>query len=212
MSEHIHITKDGQQIPISKLTDKHLQNILRWHHRLAEEGRTVIVSDGDVYCDEIELKGADMLSYLKHHLYVKEAARRGIGGCECVAKIRGDRQNKGDGQAKEDTVMDNELKAQVIEIAEEVTEARAALRKYASKLRKVAKAVEKYLAGEIERDELLKMYDHSPSGDGYGCDNHYIAPPVKGDECPDIRWVTDTIENAAENMAYILKEAARGEQ
>jgi len=80
----LHKTRDGKEIKLSDLTDDHLRNILRMHHRIANEG--VVVGSiylGDVYADKIY--GKDVLWRLRHHHYVTEARCRGLkDGCVCV--------------------------------------------------------------------------------------------------------------------------------
>jgi len=34
----VHVTRDGKAIPLTKLSDRHLMNIIRRHRRLAREG------------------------------------------------------------------------------------------------------------------------------------------------------------------------------
>ena len=83
--DHIHTTRDGQQIPLRQLTDGHLLNILRYQHRKAEEGLVVGSGwGGDMYADE--LYGEEVLQKLNHNLYVCEAFRRDLKlpcGCRC---------------------------------------------------------------------------------------------------------------------------------
>ncbi len=84
-AEPVHVTRDGQEIPLNQLTDSHLLNIMSYHHKRANEG--IIKGStwgGDVYADVI--KGEEVLSRLDHYLYVCEAVRRGLKkpcACKC---------------------------------------------------------------------------------------------------------------------------------
>lgn len=82
----VHETRDGRSIPLHKLEDDHLLNILRWHHRRAEEG--IIVGSffgGEVLYADM-LCGEEVLDRFRHELYVCEAVERGLTvpcGCRC---------------------------------------------------------------------------------------------------------------------------------
>jgi len=80
----VHITRDGKAIPLTKLSDRHLMNIIRRHRRLAREGVLVCwgVMTGplaeDVDADMDWLYGTAALKALNHWEYVNEARRRGL--------------------------------------------------------------------------------------------------------------------------------------
>lgn len=84
--EVIHETRDGRRIPLRELEDDHLLNILRWHHRRAEEGvvEDSFLGQGTMYADT--LFGKAVLDYFRHELFVCEAVKRGLTvpcGCRC---------------------------------------------------------------------------------------------------------------------------------
>ena len=80
----VHVTRDGKAIPLTKLGDRHLMNIIRRHRRLAREGVLVCwgVMTGplaeDVDADMDWLYGNAALRALDHWAYVNEARRRGL--------------------------------------------------------------------------------------------------------------------------------------
>ena len=82
----IHVTKTGKRIPIRKLEDAHLVNIIKRHHRRANEGIFIgsgIPGDHDTFWGET-VYGYDALRELNHGYYVCEAYRRGIAlPCSC---------------------------------------------------------------------------------------------------------------------------------
>ena len=84
--DHVHTTRDGQKISLTRLTNSHLLNIMRYQHRKADEGLVIGGGgwDGDMWADK--LYGEEVLQKLGHDLYVCEAFRRGLKppcGCRC---------------------------------------------------------------------------------------------------------------------------------
>jgi hypothetical protein len=77
-----HRTKNGQEIPISNLTDGHLVNIIRLHKRLAREGLRIEKGgkecNGSMWYERYVVDGQDALLYLNHNSYLEEAKKRGI--------------------------------------------------------------------------------------------------------------------------------------
>ena len=80
---HIHITKDGKQIPLNKLELNHLKNIIKVHRRMSKEGVVVRYGsagfgfDDDCYYDEDVCYGDEALEILNHHHYLRELKKRG---------------------------------------------------------------------------------------------------------------------------------------
>ena len=81
LDKPVHVTRDGQEIPISELTDSHLLNILRYHHWVTDEAMSWgLPDDVPAALDPEEV----ILSGMGHHLYVCEAVQRGLPRpCEC---------------------------------------------------------------------------------------------------------------------------------
>ena len=79
--EFIWETKDGQEIPVSQLTDGHLLNILRFIKRKAKEGITnsyiMDIDIPDVIFEE-ELYGQEVLDFFNYKELEKEAKKRGL--------------------------------------------------------------------------------------------------------------------------------------
>ena len=77
MYEKVHVTREGKEIPLRKLDDSHLLNIIKYHHRRAEEGLVV----GSAWLGDIDadvLYGEEVLDRFNHGDYVREARRRGL--------------------------------------------------------------------------------------------------------------------------------------
>jgi len=80
----IHTTKDGRQIPLRELDDKHLLNIIRRNEQLAREGLLVCWGTmtgplaEDIDADMDWLYGDSALQALNHEAYIREAQRRGL--------------------------------------------------------------------------------------------------------------------------------------
>ena len=75
------ITADRTKIPIPKLKDSHLLNIIRWMERIMNESgvfETIEYSGGccDGYADEIRYKGLDALIQMDYFPIIKEALDR----------------------------------------------------------------------------------------------------------------------------------------
>ena len=76
-----HTTKDGEEIPLDKLSDSHLTNILRMMERRAAEGIKIRSGGGgpdcsDMWYDEEHLKGNDALEEMNYFDYLGEYSRR----------------------------------------------------------------------------------------------------------------------------------------
>jgi hypothetical protein len=80
-----HKTKDGRLIPLDKLEDSHLRNILKFYREKAEKGVEVTTryfgifgeNDADAY-DVDTLYGEAALKILNYYAYEEEAKRRGF--------------------------------------------------------------------------------------------------------------------------------------
>lgn len=78
---HIHVTKDGQEIPVTKMTDSHLLNTIKYIERKAKEGMEVICGGSgsyaeDMWADVETLYGEDVFDRWDFEEYAKEAKRR----------------------------------------------------------------------------------------------------------------------------------------
>jgi len=74
-------TKDGREIPIKELTDKHLLNIKKWIERKAEEGLIIEYGfdDGEeVWYDRDILFGEEAKIMLGYDEIREEIKRRGL--------------------------------------------------------------------------------------------------------------------------------------
>jgi len=76
-----HKTKDGTVIPISEMTDSHLENTIRFIERRAREGILVEYGgldggDGQPWYDTGFLQGEVALRVLGYYDYVEERDRR----------------------------------------------------------------------------------------------------------------------------------------
>lgn len=71
-----HKTFDGREIPIKKLSNGHLKNIIAFLERKAKEGVCVRYGAGssaeDMWMEEEVLKGEPALRYLNYYLYKAE--------------------------------------------------------------------------------------------------------------------------------------------
>ena len=80
--EYLHETKNGRKIPISKLEDDHLKNIIKWIERRAAEGVQVVFGGGscaeDMWADVEYLYGDEAKEYLNYDVYMQEAKKRKI--------------------------------------------------------------------------------------------------------------------------------------
>lgn len=86
----IHVTRDGEKIPLEKLSDEHLSNILKCIENKADEGMIVGVGgldpfDNEPWFDEEEIEGQEALSYLHYDDYRAEFKRR-TGRSWCNAR------------------------------------------------------------------------------------------------------------------------------
>lgn len=76
----MHTTKDGKKIPLDKIEDGHLANIISLLQRKAKEGIKVRYGGGtspdDMWYDEDILTGEDALMRLHYYEYLNEQARR----------------------------------------------------------------------------------------------------------------------------------------
>ena len=78
--EHIHVTKDGQEIPINNLENDHLINIINWIKRRAEIG--FVIGGGCPFDPESMwadlIQGNEAEEYLNLKIYEKEAKKRNL--------------------------------------------------------------------------------------------------------------------------------------
>lgn len=76
-----HTTKDGREMSIAGMDDKHLLNTIKWIESRAKEGFYVKYSCGSnkyYYYDEYHYQGKEALEHLNYSSYVEEANKRGI--------------------------------------------------------------------------------------------------------------------------------------
>ena len=75
-----HITKDGDRIPLRKLSDTHLQNIIKLILKKSKEGITIIDGGGtdalEIWYDEYTIIRESVLQKLNYKEYTKERDRR----------------------------------------------------------------------------------------------------------------------------------------
>lgn len=80
MKEFIHITADGNRIPLRDMTNKHLINNIKRIERLAEEGYFVYYAhqwgNSTPYYDEDVFYGKEAKEELNYCKYLEEAKRR----------------------------------------------------------------------------------------------------------------------------------------
>jgi hypothetical protein len=78
--EFIHITRDGNKIPLSQMTDSHLQNCINFILHRAKKGIIVEYGGGscmeDIWYDVDTLKGKKALKFLNYDKYIEEQKRR----------------------------------------------------------------------------------------------------------------------------------------
>lgn len=78
----MHETRDGTQIPIAEMSNKHLLNTIKLHERRAKEGIETYYCVGtcgeDFDCDYETAYGKEALKILKHKYYIREAKKRGL--------------------------------------------------------------------------------------------------------------------------------------
>lgn len=76
MAKFTHTTKSGEVIELSKISDRHLQNIIAMLERKAADGVTVRYGGGstadDIWYDEDVLFGDEALDYLHYGEYVAD--------------------------------------------------------------------------------------------------------------------------------------------
>ena len=76
-----HITKDGREIKIKDLEDKHLSNIIKWIDKKALYGVTVrksLYNEDEVIRVEKKIYGEEVRDKYNYNKYVKEARGRGL--------------------------------------------------------------------------------------------------------------------------------------
>ncbi len=81
MTEFIHTTQTGEEIPLSKITDGHLVHIVAFIERRAKLGITIQTGGGgvdvdDIWFDEETLSYEDSLTHLNYHIYKAELDKR----------------------------------------------------------------------------------------------------------------------------------------
>lgn len=78
--EFFHITRSGERMALSEMTDQHLANTIAMHERLAKKGITIRAGGGgdadEMWYDEWTVKGKEAHHYLGTKHYRKELARR----------------------------------------------------------------------------------------------------------------------------------------
>lgn len=77
---HVHTTKDGEQIPLKKLTTTHLSYIIAHNKKRAKEGVDIICGSvgfwDEPFADFHRVYGESALDALNHEEYEKELKRR----------------------------------------------------------------------------------------------------------------------------------------
>lgn len=77
---HVHITKDGQEIPLNKLTNAHLSYIIAHNKKRAKEGVDIIYGSvgfwDEPFADVETVYGNEALDALNHKEYENELKRR----------------------------------------------------------------------------------------------------------------------------------------
>lgn len=81
----MHETKDGTCVAISKMTDSHLLNTIRYFQRKAKDGVVVWCggsgfSGDEMWFDEGIVYNEEALRHLNIEYYLIEARKRGLGG------------------------------------------------------------------------------------------------------------------------------------
>lgn len=76
-------TQTGEEIEYKKLENSHLLNILKWIERRAENGMTIATGGGgwdidDMWYDEYDIEGDEVLERFDYKGLVKEAKRRNL--------------------------------------------------------------------------------------------------------------------------------------
>lgn len=78
-----HRTRDGTFISLKDIESDHLDNIIKYIEKRAEEGMTIAYGGGssseDIFYDEEEIDGEAVLRKLNYMEYVKERQRRQNG-------------------------------------------------------------------------------------------------------------------------------------
>jgi hypothetical protein len=78
---YLHRTKDGEFIPLTKLKDSHLENILKYIERQAKQGITIFwYNDGwdvdEMWHYEEDIEGDEVLERFDYDIYQEEYLRR----------------------------------------------------------------------------------------------------------------------------------------
>lgn len=79
MKNKIWITKNGDEIEISKMDDQHLLNTIKMLEKQAEEGVVEVNGSSDYYGtdgDKEFLQGQDYLNSIKEYSWLKEEAEK----------------------------------------------------------------------------------------------------------------------------------------
>ena len=82
MSEHIHVTKTGVKIPVSKMSDTHLANTIAMIERKAKSGVKIRRGGGTGFCpdsfyyEECDVYGKEALEFLEFSKYTAELEKR----------------------------------------------------------------------------------------------------------------------------------------
>lgn len=73
-------TQDGENIPYGEIEDSHLLNILKWIEKGADNGIMCIRGGGsqpeDIWYEEIEIEGEEVLEHYDYKGLKKEAKKR----------------------------------------------------------------------------------------------------------------------------------------
>lgn len=77
----VHVTREGDRINISKMTDSHLLNTISFINRRSKEGvysPIICGGDDDMDVHERTLYGSDAREALQFNKYTEEAIKRGL--------------------------------------------------------------------------------------------------------------------------------------
>lgn len=74
------MTREGDEIPYKKLTNKHLANIIRWIDRRAADGMTMTEGGGvdadDIWFFDYTIEGDEVREYFDYKGLMREAKKR----------------------------------------------------------------------------------------------------------------------------------------
>jgi len=90
-NEEVWVTKDGKSLSFEEIDDKHLDNIIAYIRRNAEEGLQFFHGGSDIYgtFGGVELlEGQDVLDLFNYNLFIEERDRRRQEQCHIFYPIK----------------------------------------------------------------------------------------------------------------------------